>query len=124
MCFHWFEGGQLDRCPGRDIEAGAVPRALDLVTLQLTLIQRAAVMRAQVIDRIELTVHVAHRYVVVADAKYRDTLWWNVARRGDSLPVRHCRVRSSEMTDQIRSSSEGRSSRASRSEERRVGKEC
>src|ERR1043165_9667470 len=91
--FDRFEGGQLDGCSASDIEAGAVARALDLVTLELALIERAAIMRAKVIDRVELPVHVAHCHVMIADAKYGDPFGRNVGCRANGLPRSHYRER-------------------------------
>ena len=61
MRFNRFKSGQLDGFAARDIEERTMPRTLDFLTFQLTLIQRAAIMRAQIIDGVELTIHVAHR---------------------------------------------------------------
>src|SRR5215210_2999408 len=44
------DGRHARRAAGCDVEAGAVARALDLVTVKLALIERAAVVRADVVD--------------------------------------------------------------------------
>src|SRR5579864_5802344 len=90
-----------------------MPRAFDLFALELALIERAAVMRAQVIDRIKLAVDVADSDVVVADAKHRDALGRNVRHGPNCLPGRHERNGASASKDHTRSSTDGSCRRAS-----------
>jgi hypothetical protein len=64
------ERWQLHRRPCAHVEARAMPRALDLIAFELTLVERAAVVCAQVVDGEELAAHIAHGYLMVADLKY------------------------------------------------------
>ena len=51
--------GQAGRAPGRDVEAGAVTRALDLAAVKLALVERPAVVGADVVDAVQTAVDVA-----------------------------------------------------------------
>src|SRR5438552_124052 len=56
---HRHHGGHERRFAGTHVEARAVARALDLVVFELPLVERAAVVRADVFDGVELAVDVA-----------------------------------------------------------------
>src|SRR5690242_16041532 len=104
------KGGQLHGIARSNVESGAVARTFDLLTLELALIERAAIVRAQVVDCIELAIDVADSHIVVANAKDRNAFGRNIRRRANRLPGRH--ARSPRMVAQTRSSSDGSCSRA------------
>src|SRR5579859_6323457 len=88
-----------------------MPRTFDLFALELALVERAAVVRAQIVDRVELTADVAHRDVVVADPVDRHLFRWNLVYGAHCLPRRHRREVSSVSAVHTRSSSAGSCSR-------------
>src|SRR5438132_13575638 len=53
-----------------DVEAGAVAGALDGVALEVALVERAAVMGADVLDGVELAVYVGDGEALAADAHH------------------------------------------------------
>src|SRR4051812_36040452 len=69
-----------------------MPRALDLVAFELTLVERAAIVRTQVVDGEELAIDIAHRDIVVAHLEHRHALRRNVGHAGNALPCRHGRI--------------------------------
>jgi hypothetical protein len=87
--FDGLERGQLHSCTRANVEAGSVARTLDLRIVELTLIQRAAVMGAQIVDGVVLATQVAHRNFVVAHVKNGYSFGWDVGGFGHSLPCRH-----------------------------------
>src|SRR5690242_11075478 len=95
MRIHRLEGRKLRGSAARDVEAGAMSGALDLVAFELALVQRASIMRTQIVDRIELTVHVAHGDFMVTDLKNRHALGWDISCLGYRLPSGHARDHSS-----------------------------
>src|SRR5579885_3637648 len=58
---HGHHRRQGQRLAAAYVEAGAVARALDLGAIELALIERPLVVRADVVDRIDSAVHVAQR---------------------------------------------------------------
>jgi hypothetical protein len=87
--FNGLERRQLHRGASANVEAGSVARALDLRIVELALIQRAAVMGAQIVDGVVLATQVAHRNFVVAHMKNGYSFGWDVGGFGHSLPCRH-----------------------------------
>src|SRR5215471_19824008 len=107
MCFDGLERGQLDRGARGDVEARPMPWALDLVALELALVERTAIMRAQVVDRVQLAIDVAHRDIMVAHAEDRHALGLNIGGAGHRLPGRHRRDHADVMADQTTCSTLG-----------------
>src|SRR5437870_3832821 len=94
MRLHRFERRQLHRGACRHVKARAMPRALDLLAIQLALIERAAIVRAHIVNGIELAIHVAYRHCVVAYLEYSHALRWDIGHRGNRLPIAHCAIAS------------------------------
>ena len=76
--FYGLEGWQLGRGARLDIKPRAMPRTFDLFAVQLTLIERAAIMGAQVVNRVELTAQIADRDLVVANVEHGNPFGRNV----------------------------------------------
>jgi hypothetical protein len=76
--FDRLEGWQLGCGASAHVETRAVPRAFDLVTLELALVERAAVVRAQIVDGVELPTDIADGYLMIANLEDGDPLGWNV----------------------------------------------
>src|SRR5215211_6710947 len=94
-----------------DVETSSMARTLDLRLLELALVERAAVVCAQIVDGVELAVHVAHGHVVVADREDRHALGRDLRSPGDGVPGGHPPVASRSRTaDQIASSRLGSAS--------------
>src|SRR5437016_10826183 len=55
-CLDVLGGGQREHGTGAQVEAGAVARADDAETVPLTLAERAVVVAAAILDRVELAV--------------------------------------------------------------------
>src|SRR5438552_5709001 len=83
VCLHGADGGEDDGAPGLDIELRAVARAFDAVTLELALVERSAVVRADVVDRVELAVYVAERDAFSIDLVHADSRGRRLARLRD-----------------------------------------
>jgi hypothetical protein len=72
------ERRQLDGGASAYVEARAVAWTFDLSIFELTLIQRATVVRTQIVDGIELPADVTHGDLVISNLKYRYALGWDV----------------------------------------------
>src|SRR5438477_3129324 len=72
ICLHGADGGEDDGAAGLDIELRAVARAFDAVTLEHALVERSAVVRADVVDRVELAVYVAEGDALAIDVVNAD----------------------------------------------------
>jgi hypothetical protein len=60
------------------VEACPMSRALDFGALELALVQRATIMCAKIIDRVELAIDVAYGYFMIADLKDSNPLRRNI----------------------------------------------
>src|SRR5262249_44266178 len=87
-------GRRRQRLAGHDVEACAVARAFDLTAFDNAAGQLAAVVRADVLDRVEVAVDVEdgdRRVAVVDDAVFARQ---EIGRRRDADPVTHAPLRS------------------------------
>src|SRR5579872_27232 len=80
---HRSDRGQTDDATRRHVEAGAVARALDLVADELALPQRAAVVRADVVDGIDVAAVVAKRDAAALNLHHLDLAFGNLVSARD-----------------------------------------
>src|SRR5690606_38980450 len=87
---HRPDRGQAQRAPGPDVEPGAVPRALQLVTVQLARGEREVPVRAVVPERVDLAFRVDQTDPVPVGLHAEQRARRHIIQRCDANePIRH-----------------------------------
>src|SRR5487761_1921047 len=83
VCLHGPDGGQAERPAADDVEARAVPRAFYLGAVEPPLVQRASIVGADVVDRIDSVARVAKREPPSPGFGHMRRAWCDVRNRGE-----------------------------------------